>query len=139
MAATLEEYRDILIADTYVDLARLKMRAQHGIPSEIRAEVWKYLLDVSKPDKSEEVSTTKRLAENYWDMSTDLACVSTTKRLAENYWDMTETAQNDVETLRSKEAAEKYWDMAETAQNDFETLRRSHARLLEKVRLFPSW
>mmetsp|Transcript_62860 Transcript_62860/g.149791 ORF Transcript_62860/g.149791 Transcript_62860/m.149791 type:complete len:289 (+) Transcript_62860:176-1042(+) len=81
MAATLEEYRDILIADTYVDLARLKMRAQHGIPSEIRAEVWKYLLDVSKPDKSEEVSTTKRLAENYWDM--------------------TETAQNDVETLRS--------------------------------------
>lgn len=28
MAATLEEYRDILIADTYVDLARLKMRAQ---------------------------------------------------------------------------------------------------------------
>jgi hypothetical protein len=57
------------------------MPSQHGIPSEIRAEVWKYLLDVSKPDKSEEVSTTKRLAENYWDM--------------------TEVAQNDVETLRA--------------------------------------
>ncbi|EKX51671.1 hypothetical protein GUITHDRAFT_45474, partial [Guillardia theta CCMP2712] len=53
-AATLDEYRDILIADTFVDLTRLKLRAQHGVPAEIRGEVWKYLLDVSKPDKSEE-------------------------------------------------------------------------------------
>lgn len=36
MAATLEEYRDILIADTFVDLPRLKLRAQHGVPEEIR-------------------------------------------------------------------------------------------------------
>jgi hypothetical protein len=37
MAATLEEYRDILIADTFVDLPRLKLRAQHGVPVEIRS------------------------------------------------------------------------------------------------------
>ena len=37
MAATLEEYRDILIADTFVDLPRLKLRAQHGVPAEIRS------------------------------------------------------------------------------------------------------
>jgi phosphopantothenate synthetase len=48
MAATLEEYRDILIADTFVDLTRLKLCAQQGVPSEIRGEVWKYLLGVSK-------------------------------------------------------------------------------------------
>jgi hypothetical protein len=35
MAATLEEYRDILIADTYVDLARLKMRAQVGLAARL--------------------------------------------------------------------------------------------------------
>jgi hypothetical protein len=63
MAGTLEEYRDILMADTFVDLPRLKLRAQQGVPSEIRGEVWKYLLGVSKPDKSEEVPPSKSLCD----------------------------------------------------------------------------
>ena len=63
MAGTLEEYRDILMADTFVDLPRLKLRAQQGVPSEIRGEVWKYLLGVSKPDKSEEVPPSASLCD----------------------------------------------------------------------------
>jgi hypothetical protein len=32
-------------------MAKLTDSARHGIPEKIRGEVWKYLLDVSKPDK----------------------------------------------------------------------------------------
>mmetsp|Transcript_44815 Transcript_44815/g.106272 ORF Transcript_44815/g.106272 Transcript_44815/m.106272 type:complete len:297 (+) Transcript_44815:186-1076(+) len=101
MAATLEEYRDILIADTFVDLPRLKLRAQHGVPEEIRAEVWKYLLNVSKLDKSEEVSITKKMEENYWDMA--------------------QTSQNDIEVLGAVKAVLRHfppqWEAALDAKS----------------------
>ena len=35
-------------------------------PSTIN-QVWKYLLEVSKGDRSEEVSLTKKLVDNYWE------------------------------------------------------------------------
>ena len=61
----LEEFRDIMYTDNFVDLTRLKASATRGVPSEIRADVWKYLLDVSKLDKSEEVSLSKKLSDKY--------------------------------------------------------------------------
>ncbi len=76
----LEEFRDIMYTDNFVDLARLKNCALHGVPPEIRAEVWKYLLDVSNLDKSEEVSSSKKLVEKYEEMA--------------------EASQNDTEILR---------------------------------------
>jgi len=57
------------MGDTYVDLPRLRNRSQHGVPGEIRSEVWKYLLEVSRPDRSEEVSYAKKLLDNYWEMA----------------------------------------------------------------------
>jgi hypothetical protein len=39
MATSIEEFRDLLMGDTYVDIPRLRSRAQHGVPAEIRAEV----------------------------------------------------------------------------------------------------
>mmetsp|Transcript_39251 Transcript_39251/g.94599 ORF Transcript_39251/g.94599 Transcript_39251/m.94599 type:complete len:290 (+) Transcript_39251:53-922(+) len=69
MSATLEEYKDLLMGDTYVDLPRLRNLAQHGVPADIRSEVWKYLLEVSRPDRSEEVSYAKKLLDNYWEMA----------------------------------------------------------------------
>jgi TBC1 domain family member 2 len=80
----LEEFRDIMYTDNFVDLSRLKTCALHGVPPEIRAEVWKYLLDVSKLDKSEEVSLSKMLVENYEEMA--------------------EASQNDMEILRKVKA-----------------------------------
>ena len=73
-----------MYTDNFVDLARLKTCALHGVPPEIRAEVWKYLLDVSKLDKSEEVSLSKKLVEKYEEMA--------------------EASQNDMEILRKVKA-----------------------------------
>mmetsp|Transcript_32147 Transcript_32147/g.73636 ORF Transcript_32147/g.73636 Transcript_32147/m.73636 type:complete len:282 (-) Transcript_32147:399-1244(-) len=64
MAASNEEFRDLLM-EHHVDLNKIKARAVHGIPDGLRGEVWKYLLDVSKPDKSEEASLQKEMQRRY--------------------------------------------------------------------------
>ncbi len=39
--------------------------ARHGIPAQLRGEVWRYLLNVASMDKSEEITKAKRLQLSY--------------------------------------------------------------------------
>lgn len=54
MASTAEEYSELMNAEVFVEIDRLKDIAKHGIPDSIRGEVWKYLLGVQHPDKCEQ-------------------------------------------------------------------------------------
>lgn len=56
MAHTEEEFREILNAESFVDREALAAAAKNGVPKAVRAEAWKYLLSVSKPDRSQELS-----------------------------------------------------------------------------------
>eukprot|EP00741_Cyanophora_paradoxa_P022528 tig00021464_g21754.t1 len=67
MSHELDEFRELLGAEMYVEMDRLRTAARHGIPKEVRGEVWKYLLDVSKADRSEEMSQRKRIKDDYKD------------------------------------------------------------------------
>ena len=49
----------------YVDMDELVEASRRGIPEEVRGTVWKYLLHVSSPDKSEVHSHVKKLGEEY--------------------------------------------------------------------------
>jgi len=42
--------------------------ARHGVPEKVRGEVWKHLLEVSKPDKSEEGRARKQQQQDYRDL-----------------------------------------------------------------------
>ncbi|KAI7880735.1 RabGAP/TBC [Lichtheimia hyalospora FSU 10163] len=63
--ANLNDYLEILQSEVYVDLDRLRLLARHGIPNELRAEVWKYLLGVQQADRSKELSNSKARKEDY--------------------------------------------------------------------------
>jgi len=65
MAATVEQFKDLLDAEDSVDMTMLVNIAKHGIPSKVRGEVWKYLLGVAKPDKSEEMKHARRQNQEY--------------------------------------------------------------------------
>jgi hypothetical protein len=56
MAHTEEDFREILNAESFVDREALAAAAKDGVPAAVRAEAWKYLLSVSKPDRSQELS-----------------------------------------------------------------------------------
>ena len=52
MTASLEEYEDVLSSeDGVVDVIKLREYAVHGIPGEVRGQVWLYLLGVVSPEK----------------------------------------------------------------------------------------
>jgi len=51
MASTVEEYLEVMNAEVYVDIYKLRDMARHGIPDPVRGEVWKYLLGVQDPNK----------------------------------------------------------------------------------------
>ncbi len=55
------ELTDLIDAETQVDMDRLKDLSRHGIPDSIRGHVWKYLLEVTSPDKTQEVTRLKQL------------------------------------------------------------------------------
>ncbi|KAI7857601.1 rab-GTPase-TBC domain-containing protein [Circinella umbellata] len=59
------DYNDLLQSEVYVDLERLRILARHGIPNELRGEVWKYLLGVQQADRSKELTTSKARKEDY--------------------------------------------------------------------------
>ncbi|KAK9768010.1 hypothetical protein K7432_001695 [Basidiobolus ranarum] len=65
MLDTLGEFEEILNAEMYVDLGKLRRSSRHGIPSEVRGEVWKFLLGVEQADRSHEMSSIKARAEEY--------------------------------------------------------------------------
>jgi len=51
MASNEEEYRELLNAEVFIELDKLRDIAQHGVPDSLRGEVWCYLLGVHHPDK----------------------------------------------------------------------------------------
>ncbi|KAI7866831.1 rab-GTPase-TBC domain-containing protein [Spinellus fusiger] len=67
--SNLNDYNEILQSEVYVDLERLRMLARHGIPTQLRGEVWKYLLGVQQADRSKELSSSKTRSCEYQQMS----------------------------------------------------------------------
>ncbi|KAI8144936.1 rab-GTPase-TBC domain-containing protein [Fennellomyces sp. T-0311] len=63
--SNLNDYNDLLQSEVYVDLERLRILARHGVPNELRGEVWKYLLGVQQADRSKELTTSKARKEDY--------------------------------------------------------------------------
>ncbi|KAI8095013.1 rab-GTPase-TBC domain-containing protein [Gilbertella persicaria] len=61
----LNDFEDILQSEVYVDLERLRILARHGIPDQLRGEVWKYLLGIQQADRSKELSSSKARVEEY--------------------------------------------------------------------------
>ncbi len=51
MAGTEDDFNELLGGEVYIDMERLVDTSRHGIPEKVRGEVWKHLLEVSKPDK----------------------------------------------------------------------------------------
>lgn len=51
MAGTEDDFLELLGGEVMIDMDRLVDTARHGIPDKVRGEVWKHLLEVSKPDK----------------------------------------------------------------------------------------
>ena len=56
---------EVLESETHVDMDKMLSLAQHGIPEELRAEAWKYMLGVSRPERAEEMSLRKRMEQEY--------------------------------------------------------------------------
>ncbi|EFA83948.1 ankyrin repeat-containing protein [Heterostelium album PN500] len=65
MACTEEEFLEILGTEVFIDMNKLIAVSRHGIPERVRSEVWKYLLGVSKNDKSEEERVRKQQLQDY--------------------------------------------------------------------------
>ncbi|KAL9542828.1 hypothetical protein MBANPS3_008415 [Mucor bainieri] len=61
----LNDFQEILQSEVYVDLERLRILARHGVPEQLRGEVWKYLLGVQQADRSKELSSSKARTEEY--------------------------------------------------------------------------
>jgi len=65
MSSTVDEYHELINAEVYVEIDKLRDIAKHGIPDEVRGEVWKYLLGVQHPDKSKEMSSAQNRSNEY--------------------------------------------------------------------------
>mmetsp|Transcript_22431 Transcript_22431/g.44486 ORF Transcript_22431/g.44486 Transcript_22431/m.44486 type:complete len:298 (-) Transcript_22431:135-1028(-) len=59
------EFQELLNDESMVNIHRLREAARYGVPQSVRGEVWKFLLGVSKPDKSEEMSIRKRMVADF--------------------------------------------------------------------------
>ena len=55
----------MLESETHVDMDKLLSLCQHGLPAVLRGEAWMYLLGVSPPEKSEEMSLGKRMGQEF--------------------------------------------------------------------------
>ncbi|KAI9327415.1 rab-GTPase-TBC domain-containing protein [Zopfochytrium polystomum] len=65
MANTTSDFVELLSAETHVDIDKVRSAARHGIPNEVRGEVWKYLLGVEVPDKTDELSRRQAKQDEY--------------------------------------------------------------------------
>mmetsp|Transcript_40470 Transcript_40470/g.160601 ORF Transcript_40470/g.160601 Transcript_40470/m.160601 type:complete len:342 (-) Transcript_40470:438-1463(-) len=61
----LERFRELLDNETYVNVHKLAKEARNGVPEEVRSEVWKYILGVLRPEKSDEISYQQKLQNEY--------------------------------------------------------------------------
>lgn len=59
------QVREVLESETHVDMDKLLSLCQHGLPAVLRGEAWMYLLGVSPPEKSEEMSLGKRMGQEF--------------------------------------------------------------------------
>ena len=59
------QVREVLESETHVDMDKLLSLCQHGLPAALRGEAWMYLLGVSPPEKSEEMSLGKRMGQEF--------------------------------------------------------------------------
>ncbi|KAG0055843.1 hypothetical protein BGZ83_007276 [Gryganskiella cystojenkinii] len=64
-AITVEEYEEVLNAEVWVEIPKLREYARHGVPRQVRGEVWLYLLDIQDANRSKEVSTQKQRAQEF--------------------------------------------------------------------------
>eukprot|EP00051_Salpingoeca_urceolata_P020716 m.314817 g.314817 ORF g.314817 m.314817 type:complete len:136 (+) comp19670_c0_seq1:119-526(+) len=76
MAASVEEFLEVLQHETRVDVARLQELASHGIRQEVRWQVWKYLLGVGLPDPEADAAQRKHHHTQYVAYSKDNSAVS---------------------------------------------------------------
>ena len=68
-AANMAELQEVLESETHVDMEKLVSLAQHqGVPDELRAEAWKYMLGVARPERAEEMSLRKRMEVEFKDI-----------------------------------------------------------------------
>ena len=101
MASTAEEVRELLNAEVVVEVAQLRDIAQHGLPNEVRGEVWMYLLGVQHPDKSRELTMSKSKAQDYRDFNKQMSDTTVMSRLRAEI----KRYQPDNEIFRDKDVA----------------------------------
>ncbi|KAF9426252.1 hypothetical protein BGZ76_002844 [Entomortierella beljakovae] len=65
MSITVDEYKEVLSAEVWVEINKLRDYASHGISREVRGEVWLYLLGIQEADRSKEVSARKQKLTDY--------------------------------------------------------------------------
>ena len=56
---------EVLDSETHVEMEKLLSLAHYGVPDHQRAEAWKYMLGVSRPERSEEMSLRKRMEQEH--------------------------------------------------------------------------
>ncbi|KAJ1886820.1 hypothetical protein LPJ66_009438 [Kickxella alabastrina] len=71
-----EDFDEVLESEVFVDVNKLRKFSRHGIPDEIRGEVWKYLLGVEKSDRSNEFTQRRARYESYQDIDKENVEVS---------------------------------------------------------------
>mmetsp|Transcript_9924 Transcript_9924/g.24575 ORF Transcript_9924/g.24575 Transcript_9924/m.24575 type:complete len:296 (+) Transcript_9924:18-905(+) len=62
------ELAEVLESETHVDMDKLLSLCRYGVPERLRAETWKYLLGVSRPERSEELTLGKRMEQEYLEL-----------------------------------------------------------------------
>ena len=62
------ELAEVLESETHVDMEKLLSLCRHGVPERLRPEAWKYLLGVSRPERSEELTLGKRMEQEYLEL-----------------------------------------------------------------------
>lgn len=98
-----QEYVEVLHdSETHVDMVRLTQLCQNGIPDKLRADTWRYLLGVSRPEKLEEMSLVKRMAQEYielervWALSLDADVIRRVKHDIRRYLQASADQSRDV-------------------------------------------
>ncbi|KAG0378231.1 hypothetical protein BGX24_004453 [Mortierella sp. AD032] len=78
-AITVDEYKEILSAEVWIEISKLREYARHGIPREVRGETWLYLFGIQDANRSKEVSTQKQRIQDFEQM--DKEPTESTKRV----------------------------------------------------------
>eukprot|EP01114_Cavostelium_apophysatum_P017006 TRINITY_DN4957_c0_g1_i1.p1 TRINITY_DN4957_c0_g1~~TRINITY_DN4957_c0_g1_i1.p1 ORF type:complete len:275 (-),score=58.81 TRINITY_DN4957_c0_g1_i1:88-912(-) len=102
MAATIDQFRELLESDVTFEFVKLINIAKHGVPTKVRGEVWKYLLEVAKPDKSEEMKLQRRQNQEYREIDKSISADirnSIKNQISRSYSKTPFFQQEEVQTL----------------------------------------